>query len=146
MAYEKQTFVKKQVLKADHLNHIESGIETIENSKQDVLIDGQTIKTINGQSLLGSGNISISGGSGSGDGVGVQSVVQTTTSTTDGGTNIITVTLTDGTKSTFQVKNGSKGSKGTNGYTPVKGTDYWTNADKNEIKSYVDEAILNGEW
>ena len=36
--------------------------------------------------------------------------------------------------------------KGDPGYTPVKGTDYWTEDDKAEIKSYVDEAILNGEW
>lgn len=53
------------------------------------------------------------GGSTSGkDGVGIQSVEQTTTSTEDGGTNIVTVTKTDGTSSTFQVKNGSKGSTG----------------------------------
>lgn len=32
------------------------------------------------------------------------------------------------------------------GKTPVKGEDYWTDADKAEIKSYVDEAILGGEW
>lgn len=35
---------------------------------------------------------------------------------------------------------------GEDGYTPVRGTDYWTDADKAEIKSYVDDAILNGEW
>ena len=35
---------------------------------------------------------------------------------------------------------------GEDGYTPVRGTDYWTNADKEEIKAYVDDAILNGEW
>ena len=29
---------------------------------------------------------------------------------------------------------------------PVKGTDYWTESDKAEIKSYVEEAILGGEW
>lgn len=70
------------------------------------------------------------------DGVGISSVTQTTTSTADGGTNVITVTKTDGTTSTFSVRNGSKGSTGVNGadgYTPVKGTDYWTEADKNEI-------------
>lgn len=39
-----------------------------------------------------------------------------------------------------------KGEKGADGYTPVRGTDYWTDADKAEIKSYVDEAILRGEW
>lgn len=32
------------------------------------------------------------------------------------------------------------------GHTPVRGTDYWTDADKNEIKSYVNDAILNGKW
>ena len=39
-----------------------------------------------------------------------------------------------------------KGDKGDSGYTPVRGTDYWTDADKAEIKSYVDDAILNGAW
>lgn len=29
---------------------------------------------------------------------------------------------------------------------PIRGQDYWTEADKEEIKRYVDEAILNGEW
>ena len=43
------------------------------------------------------------------DGVGIQSVTQTTTSTEDGGTNIVTVTKTDGTTSTFEVRNGGGG-------------------------------------
>lgn len=30
--------------------------------------------------------------------------------------------------------------------TPVRGVDYWTEADKEEIKSYVDNAILGGAW
>lgn len=34
------------------------------NSKQDTLISGTNIKTINGNSILGNGNISIEGGSG----------------------------------------------------------------------------------
>lgn len=41
---------------------------------------------------------------------------------------------------------GSAGKNGADGKTPVRGTDYWTEADKTEIKSYVDEAIVNGEW
>lgn len=79
-------------------------------------------------------------GGGGADGIGIQSVEQTTTSTEDGGTNIITVTKTDGTSSTFQVLNGSKGSqgeKGASGYTPVKGTDYFTEEDKTEIVNDV---------
>ena len=54
-------------------------------------------------------------------GVGVQSVAQTTTSNADGGSNVVTVTLTDGTKSTFTVKNGSKGSQGIQGEQGPKG-------------------------
>ena len=56
--------------------------------------------------------VNIKGNTGA-DGVGVQSVVQTTTSTADGGDNIITVTLTNGNIATFTVKNGSKGSSAT---------------------------------
>lgn len=41
---------------------------------------------------------------------------------------------------------GEKGDTGPAGYSPVRGTDYWTEADKAEIKSYVDTAILGGAW
>ena len=47
--------------------------------------------------------------------MGIKTVEQTTASTADGGTNVITVTKTDGTTSTFSVKNGSKGSTGATG-------------------------------
>lgn len=74
------------------------------------------------------------------DGVGIESVVQTTISTADGGENIITVTLTNGNKSTFKVKNGSKGDKGETGATGADGKD-GTNgkdgADGVGIKSIV---------
>ena len=39
--------------------------------------------------------------------------------------------------------------KGADGYTPVKGTDYWTADDKAEIQSYIDTQIggaLNGSY
>lgn len=36
---------------------------------------------------------------------------------------------------------GKPGRDGVDGYTPVRGTDYWTDADKAEIKGYVDEAV-----
>ena len=35
---------------------------------------------------------------------------------------------------------------GKDGYSPIRGTDYWTDTDKAEIKAYVDEAILGGAW
>lgn len=103
--------------------------------EDDILLSRDTVKTINGESIVGSGDITITGGSGAvgpqgpqgdkgdkgdtgpqgEDGVGIASVEQTTTSSADGGSNVVTVTLTNGTTSTFTVKNGSKGSSGTNG-------------------------------
>ncbi len=41
---------------------------------------------------------------------------------------------------------GVNGMDGKDGYTPQRGIDYWTDADKAEIKGYVDEAILGGAW
>lgn len=39
-----------------------------------------------------------------------------------------------------------RGEPGDPGYSPIRGNDYWTNADIAEIKSYVDNAILGGAW
>ena len=36
--------------------------------------------------------------------------------------------------------------KGASGATPVRGLDYWTEADIAEMKNYIDESILNGAW
>lgn len=53
------------------------------------------------------------------DGVGIQAIEQTTTSTADGGENVITVTLTNGQTATFRFLNGSKGNAGPAGATPT---------------------------
>lgn len=77
------------------------------------------------------------------DGVGIASVVQTTTSTDDGGENIITVTLTNGNNFTFAVKNGSKGNPGDAGEDGKDGTngkDGANGADGVGIKSIVKTA------
>lgn len=55
-------------------------------------------------------------------GVSITKVEQTTISNEDGGENVITVTLSDGKKSSFTVRNGSagiKGDPGINGVTPI---------------------------
>lgn len=73
---------------------------------------------INGTTLTGdlsASDLGIESGTPGKDGVGIESVAQTTTSTVDGGENVITVTMTDGGKSTFAVKNGSKGTPGQDG-------------------------------
>lgn len=82
-----------------------TSVETSLANKQDALVSGTNIKTVNNESLLGSGNLTITGEPGD-DGVGIASVVQTTESTTPGGTNVITITKTDGTSSTVNVRNG----------------------------------------
>lgn len=58
-------------------------------------------------------------------------------STADGGSNV--VTFSDG--KTLTVKNGKTGSPGSPGYSPVKGTDYWTSADKTEMVNSVLAAL-----
>lgn len=67
------------------------------------------------------------------DGTSV-TVASVSTSSEDGGSNV--VTFSDGTSVT--VKNGSKGTKGD---TPVKGTDYFTEADKAEMVDAVVAAL-----
>lgn len=83
-------------------------------------------------------------GSGGGEG-GISPIV--TVEPIEGGHR---VTIIDAVgEQTFDImdgKDGAPGSNGKDGYTPVRGKDYWTEQDKNEIKSYVDEAILGGEW
>ena len=58
MAYSKQNFETGQTLTADMLNHIEAGFDNV----QDKLVSGTNIKSIDGKSILGSGNITISAG------------------------------------------------------------------------------------
>ena len=41
---------------------------------------------------------------------------------------------------------GPQGPAGANGQTPTRGVDYWTQEDQNQIKRWVDDAILNGKW
>lgn len=70
--------------------------------------------------------------------VGIEKVEQTVTSTEDGGANIVTITLSDGSSKGFTFKNGSRGSPG---QTPVKGIDYYTQQDKSEMVDAVLDAL-----
>lgn len=64
MAYTKQTFTAGQTLTAENMNHIEDGLKDLDEGKQEKLVSGTNLKTVNGKSLLGSGDIPIEGGSG----------------------------------------------------------------------------------
>lgn len=48
-------------------NLVDNAMITLNQSKQDTLVSGTNIKTINGQSILGAGDITISGGGSGGD-------------------------------------------------------------------------------
>lgn len=83
-------------------------------------------------------------------GVGITSVKQTTTSTADSGSNVVTVTLSDGSTSTFTVKNGSKGStgatgaKGDTGAQGAAGATGAAGADGRSAYSYAQEQGYGG--
>lgn len=87
-----------------------------DNTKQDTLVSGTNIKTINNESILGSGNITVSGGGGSS---GVTSVNGST-----GAVNIVSgsnVTVnTSGNTITISASGGSGGSA-TDGFSNLKG-------------------------
>lgn len=76
------------------------------------------------------------------DGRGIKEIKQGYTSYEDDDFNVWVVTLTDGTNHPFNVKNGSKGSNGSDGYTPIKGIDYWTEADKEEVISILSDSVI----
>lgn len=97
-------------------------------TKRNVWPDGKA-ETI----IYKSGGTVYSGGSGSGsgtpgtpgkDGVGIAKIEQTQTSTVSSGVNIVTVTLTDSSTSTFQVRNGSAGGPGKSAYQSAVDTGY----------------------
>ena len=91
------------------------------NEDGHLIITLSTGETIDAGYAVGPAGATGPAGANGQDGVGIQAVVQTTTSTEDGGTNIVTVTKTDGTISMFTVRNGSKGSEGDTGPQGPKG-------------------------
>ena len=133
---------------------VTSGMAFVQNADTNAYIEKTFIKTINGKTPDENGNVEIevgSGGGGSGE-AGKDGI----SCTHEWNGTVLTVTSASGT-STANLK-GAKGDKGdtgatgeagkngSDGKTPVRGTDYWTEADKDEIKSYVDTAILGGAW
>lgn len=86
----------------------------------------------------GSQDFNVMDGKDGNDGVGIAEGWQETISTEDGGDNVFTFMYTDGINQQFYVKNGSKGSPG---YTPRKGIDYYTEADKKEMVAAVLAAL-----
>lgn len=60
-----------------------TSISNLQTEKQDILVSGTNIKTINGESVLGSGNLEISGGGSGGSGRNVGDIFYTTRTDTE---------------------------------------------------------------
>lgn len=87
------------------VTHVGAVIDDDNNALNSILAGKQNTLTAGTNVTISNNVISATGTKGD-DGVGISSVVQTTESTVSGGTNVITVTKTDGTSSTFNVRNG----------------------------------------
>jgi len=77
------------------------------------------------------------------DGVGISSITKTSTS---GLVDTYTITYTNGNTETYQITNGADGSPGqpgADGYTPVKGVDYFTQADIASLNIPTNTSDLN---
>lgn len=116
----------------DHIHVI-----TEENKDEDIPTNAIMIIDTTEADLTGS---ITGGGNNSGAGTGADGYSPTVTITTITGGHKVTITDKNGPHN-FNVMNGKDGINGT---TPVKGTDYWTAADKNEIIAEVLAALPNG--
>ena len=94
-----------KVIDLDTLSYFWGKIKTLFAGKQDALVSGTNIKTINGDSVLGSGNINLNS----------ISSVSATESAVSGGNNVVTITQSNGTTTSFNVKNGIDGQDGADG-------------------------------
>lgn len=65
-------------------------------------------------------------------GIGIEDINQDVVSTEPNGVNVISMTLTDGRKESFEVRNGK---------TPIRGQDYWTQEDKDAIIGEILEVM-----
>ena len=76
------------------------------------------------------------------DGVGIADIFPVNVTDESGEANIYDIYLDNGDVYEINVWNGKKGDKGD---TPVKGTDYWTEADKEEIAEEVLAGFPDGD-
>jgi len=106
-------------------NELVKEVKNLDTSKQATLVSGTNIKTINNESILGSGNITISGGSGSATDVQVDSTSITSQGvanlkTKNGNYNASTNKLvTESDLTGFATKSGNNTFSGTNNFTGI---------------------------
>lgn len=107
--------------------------------KQDTLVSGTNIKTINNQSLLGSGNINISGGGGGGSATDVQ--INGTSITSNGVADIITESAYDDTNNKIATMDDVTG-QGYQTATEVLNTINFVSQSQ-EFQTYIAQIVTN---
>ena len=125
--------------------YVNEAVAGLDEKKQDKLISGQNIKTINGESILGEGNIVIEGGSGgtgtkyaAGDNIEISedNVISVTGITVP--TNVSELTNDSGYLTDTELE-----SKGYVSESELEGKDYVTNTELNS-KGYITNSALEG--
>ena len=120
---------------------VTSGMAFVQNADTNAYIENTFIKSVNGVKPDSNGNVNVSGSGEGPTSPGESGATFTPSVSADG---VISWTNDKGLSNPTPVN--IKGPKGDDGNTPKRGTDYWTASDIAEIKSYVDDAILGGEW
>lgn len=123
--------------------YVNEAVAGLDEKKQDKLISGQNIKTINGESILGEGNIVIEGGSG---GTGTKYAAGDNIEISED--NVISVTGISVPTNVSELTNdaGYITNSALEGYvtdTELEGKDYVTNTELNS-KGYVTDSALEG--
>ena len=142
MSYNKHNFKSLEPLYAYELNEMDAQIalneeetqllkETVSLLPTELPIASNStlggIKVGSNLSIATDGTLSVTEGTS----ISISSISE---STVDGGNNV--VNFSDGKK--LNIKNGQRG---TPGQTPVKGTDYWTEADRQQMVNDVIAAL-----
>lgn len=135
MAYEKQNFIPGQKLKASQLNHIEDGIVNAVSVTEQTLSEAQKSQARKNLALD-----DIADGNGIEE-ITIESVGETKPNPSE---NVyqLNFKLDDGSVQSVQFTapqgpRGIQGPAGVPGYTPVKGVDYYTDAEKAEWEAYI---------